>query len=71
MLYQLSHIRQCWAEFCDVSSISDPVTEFKNYLQHEAGFLKYLKRRDSCDDTSLGCYQLFFGHLTNSRLRRI
>ncbi len=63
-----SHVRQCWVEFCDDSSISDPVTGFKNYSQHEAGFLEYLKRRDSCDDTSLGCYQRFFRHLAEGDL---
>ena len=59
----LSHIRQCWAEFCDDSSISTPATGFKNYLQHEPQFLEYLKRRDSCDDTSLDCYRRFFRYL--------
>ena len=58
----LSHIRQSWVEFCDDPSIS-PVTGLKNYLEHEARFLKYLKGRDSCDDTSLGRYQRFFRHL--------
>lgn len=52
-----------WAEFCDDSSISTPATGFKNYLQHEPRFLEYLKRRDSCDDSRLVCYQRFFRHL--------
>lgn len=59
----LSHTRQCWLEFCDDCSISDPVIGFKNYSQHEARFLEYLKRRDCCDATTLGCYQRFFRHL--------
>jgi hypothetical protein len=64
----LSHVRQCWAEFCDYSSVSDPVIGFKNYFQHEVGFLECLKGRDSCDETSLGCYQRFFRHLAEEDL---
>jgi hypothetical protein len=64
----LSHTRQCWVEFCDDNSISDPVIGFKNYLQHEAGFLEYLERRDCCDGTTLGCYQRFFKHLAEKDL---
>lgn len=64
----LSHTRQCWVEFCDDCSISDPKAGFKNYVQYEAGFLEYLKRRDSCDDTTLGCYQRFFRHLAEKDL---
>ena len=41
---------------------------YKNYLQHEPQFLEYLKRRDSCDDTRLVCYQRFFRHLTEKDL---
>ena len=65
----LSHTRQCWVDFCVDRSISNPETGFKNYLQqYEAGFLDYLKRRDSCDDTTLGCYQRFFRHLVEKGL---
>ena len=48
---------------CDGSSISDPLTGFKNYLQHVARFLEYLNGRDFCDETSLSCYHRFFRHL--------
>lgn len=41
---------------------------FKNYLQHEAGFLEYLKRRDLYDDPTLGCFQRFFKHLAEKDL---
>ena len=44
------------------------MTGFKNYLQHEARFLGYLERRDSCDETTLGCYQRFFRHLAEKDL---
>ena len=44
------------------------MTGFRNYLQHEVGFLEYLKGRDSCDDTSLGCYQRFSRHLDEEDL---
>ena len=64
----LFHIRQCWVEFCDDNSISDPEAGFKNYSQHEARFLEYLKRSDSCDDTTLGCYQRFFRDLAEEAL---
>jgi hypothetical protein len=64
----LSHTRQCWAEFCDDCSISDPKSGFKNYLQHEYGFLEYLKGRDFLDDKTLGCYQHFFRHLAEKDL---
>ena len=30
--------------------------------------MEYLKGRDSCDDTSLGCYQRFFRHLAEEDL---
>lgn len=40
----------------------------KNYLQYKAGFLEYLKRRDFLDDTTLGCYRRFFGHLAEKDL---
>ncbi len=64
----LSHTRQCWVEFCVDRSISNPETGFKDYLQHEDGFLGYLKWRDSCDDTTLGYYQRFFRHLAEKDL---
>ena len=64
----LSHTRQCWVEFCDDNSVSGPTTGFKNYLQHETRFLGYLERRDSCDETTLGCYQRFFRHLAEKDL---
>ncbi len=64
----LYHVRRCWAEFCDDSSISDPVTGFKSYSRHETRFLEYLKKRDSYDDTTLGCYRRFFTYLAEKDL---
>ncbi|KAK3938098.1 hypothetical protein QBC46DRAFT_356111 [Diplogelasinospora grovesii] len=57
-----------WVEFCSDCSISDPVTGFENYSQHEDAFLGYLKERHFCDDKASGCYQRFFSHLAEKDL---